>query len=82
MESARLAVTGLAREETLATLALGYNALGNCEMAGCRFQEAREAYDSALDLWKTVGDDYRISLTHYNLGVSHLSGGRFPEKQS
>jgi len=77
MKSARLAVTGLGSRKNIGELALGYNALGNCEMAGCRFEEAREAYDSALNLWKTVGDDYRISLTHYNLGASHMARGDF-----
>jgi tetratricopeptide (TPR) repeat protein len=75
LESAQLAVTGLSAKKNIGELALGYNALGNCKMAGCRFEEARGAYGSALNLWKRVGDDYRVSLTHYNLGGSHLMEG-------
>ncbi len=55
MESARLAVTGLGSRRNIGELALGYNALGNCEMARCRFEEAREAYDSALTCGKQWG---------------------------
>jgi tetratricopeptide (TPR) repeat protein len=77
LESAQRAVKGLAAGKNIGELALGYNALGNCEMAGCRFEEAREAYGTALALWKRVGDDYRMSLTNYNRGSSYLMGGEF-----
>lgn len=79
MESARLAVTGFGGQEHIGEVALGYNAIGNCEMAGCRFEEARMAYHSALNIWRKVGDDFRISLAHHNLGVSYMAEGDFHE---
>lgn len=74
-ESAQRAVSLLRTRKNLAELALGYNALGNCEMARCHLSQAREAYKESLDLSTRVGDDFRMSIAYYNLGASYLMEG-------
>ena len=77
LKSAKGAIIGLTTKKDIGELALGYNALGNCHVACCRFEEARGAYSTALGLWEKVGDDYRRSLTSYNLGSAYLAEGQF-----
>jgi tetratricopeptide (TPR) repeat protein len=77
LKSAEGAVHGLTTKKDIGELALGYNALGNCHVACCRFEEARRAYSTALGLWGKVGDDYRRALTSYNLGSAYLAEGQF-----
>jgi tetratricopeptide (TPR) repeat protein len=73
-ESAERAVAALSKAGSIGELALAYTGLGNCKMALCRFEEAREAYGFALEFSKKMGDDCRTSIICSNLSASYLIG--------
>jgi DNA-binding SARP family transcriptional activator/tetratricopeptide (TPR) repeat protein len=77
LQSALRAVAGFAKTKNVGELALGYNALGNCYVAGCHLEQARKSYATAIDISTRVGDDYRRSLACYNLGSSYMLEGQF-----
>jgi len=82
LESAQQAVRRLETQKDISELALGYNALGNCQMAGGLLREARQTYDKTLELWRRVGDDCRMSIATYNLATSYLTEGDIPTATS
>ncbi|MGH9890773.1 MAG: AAA family ATPase, partial [bacterium] len=71
-ESAERAVAALSNVGNIGELALMYTGLGNCKMALCRLEEARDAYGLALGYSRKVGDDCRTSIVCSNLGASYL----------
>jgi tetratricopeptide (TPR) repeat protein len=77
-KSAVEAVTGLSREGRIAELALAYTGLGNCMTAMCRQAEALEAFHTALELSRKIGDDSRVSILCSNIAASHLISGEMP----
>ncbi len=71
-KSAERAVTTLTKDGNIGELALMYTGLGNCKMALCRLDEAREAYGLALGCSRKLGDDCRTSIICSNLSASYL----------
>jgi DNA-binding SARP family transcriptional activator/tetratricopeptide (TPR) repeat protein len=69
------AVTAFAHRENIRDLAQAYTGLGNCLIASCRLEEARQAYKSALMLSERMGDDCRSSILMSNLSASYLLEG-------
>ena len=74
-KSAERAVANLSKSGNIGERALAYTGLGNCKMALCRLDEAREAYCFALECSKKMGDDCRHSIICSNLGASYLVEG-------
>jgi tetratricopeptide (TPR) repeat protein len=72
---AEKAVAGFSRGEKIEDLAIALTGLGNCKLALCRLEEAREAYLLAVTYSMRMGDDCRTSLIYSNLGTSYLLGG-------
>ncbi len=78
-KSAERAVASLSTSDNIGELALAHTGLGNCKLALCRLEEAREAYRLALEHSKKMGDDCRYSIICSNLGASYLIGGEIEE---
>jgi DNA-binding SARP family transcriptional activator/tetratricopeptide (TPR) repeat protein len=74
-KSAERAVSSLSKAGSIGELALAYTGLGNCRLALCRLEEAREAYRSALGHSRRMGDDSRISIVSSNISATYLIGG-------
>jgi tetratricopeptide (TPR) repeat protein len=79
---AKKAVVGLSKEWNIEEVALAFTALGNCHTALCRFDEARAAYQEALELSKRMGDDCRVSILNSNISVTYLMAGRVTDATS
>jgi len=74
-ESAERAVANLTRTGNIGELAQSLSGLGNCLTTLCRFDEARGAYNSALEYSRKMGDDCRTSAVTSNLAALLLLEG-------
>jgi tetratricopeptide (TPR) repeat protein len=50
-----------------------YNAAGNIYMSVAEYEEAKDSFEHALNLYQEIGDEIGISDSMYNLGVAQIN---------